>query len=67
MINKVLKMPPTFYKKKKPLDSLLQAVPLLEEAPLPCINHIYGCPHKDLGKRLALHAPNCLYNQVNYA
>ena len=49
------------------INSLFQAVPLLEEAPLPCINHTYGCQHKDLGKRLALHAPNCLHNPVNYA
>jgi hypothetical protein len=40
------------------------SVPLLDETPLPCINHTFGCKYKGLGKTQSLHAPHCLYGQV---
>ena len=38
------------------------SVPLLDETPIPCINHTFGCKYKGLEQ--SLHAPNCLHVQV---
>jgi hypothetical protein len=37
---------------------------MLDEAELECVNHTFGCKHRDIGKKLPLHVPNCLHEQV---
>ena len=41
-----------------------QALPMLDEATLNCVNHSFGCKYKDKGKKLQAHLTTCVHEQV---